>query len=98
LKKAKQSIYIRIYIWDEDTTGTLIADRLIKAAQKNVAIFIIAEGYASNCLSKELIKHLRNHRIHFRYFEQLWKSSISRLIPGAIPNRQAVNILLPCLC
>ena len=78
IEKAKHSIYIRIYIWDDDTTGTLIADQLIKAAQKNVAIFIIADGFASQCLSKEFIKHLRNHRIHFRYFEPLWRSSISR--------------------
>jgi len=47
LKKAKHSIYIRIYIWDDDTTGTLIADQLIKAAQKNVAVYVSADGYAS---------------------------------------------------
>lgn len=78
IEKAKHSIYIRIYIWDDDTTGTLIAGELIKAAQKNISVFVIADGNASQCLSKEFIKHLRNHRIHFRYFEQLWKCSVSR--------------------
>jgi cardiolipin synthase len=73
IEKAKHSIYMRIYIWDNDATGTLIADQLIKAAQKNVAVFIIADGYASQYFSKEFIKHLRNHRIHFKYFEQCWK-------------------------
>jgi cardiolipin synthase len=71
----QHSISIRIYIWEDDATGTLIADQLFKAIQKNVAVFVIADGYASQCLSKEFIKHLRNQRIHFRYFEQLllWK-------------------------
>lgn len=63
IEKANHSAYIRIYIWDDDPTGTLIDDQLIKSAQKNIAVFIIADGYASQCLSKEFKKHLRNHRI-----------------------------------
>lgn len=38
---------MRIYIWDDKATGTMFADQLIKAAQKNVAVFFIADGYAS---------------------------------------------------
>ena len=78
IEKVNHSIYMRIYIWDNDATGTLIADQLIKAAQKKLAVFIIADGYASQYFSKEFIKHLRNHRIHFKFFEQYWKSIISQ--------------------
>ena len=75
IAKAKHSIYIRVYIWDDDATGTRIAEQLIKAAKNNVSIFIVCDGYASQCLSQEFIKILRSHGIHFRYFEPLLKSS-----------------------
>ena len=69
-EKAKHSVYIRIYIWGDDATGTLIDDQLIKAAQKNIPVFFIADGYASQCLSKEFKKHLRNHRIFWAILEE----------------------------
>ena len=75
IAKAKHSIYIRVYIWDDDATGTRIAEQLIKAAKNNVSIFIVCDGYASQCLSQEFIKILRSHGIHFRFFEPLLKSS-----------------------
>lgn len=73
--KAKQSIYIRIYILDDDTTGRGIADELIKAAERKVAVFLIADGYASQSLSKEFIKNLKDKGVHFKYFEPLFKST-----------------------
>ncbi|MGZ8536923.1 MAG: phospholipase D-like domain-containing protein [Flavisolibacter sp.] len=75
IEKAKHSIYIRMYIWDDDTTGTAIAKQLIEAAKKNVAVYIIADGYASQGLSRGFIRNLKNHGINFRYFEPLLRSS-----------------------
>lgn len=75
IRKAEYSIFIRIYIWDDDVTGTQIADELIAAKQRGVSIFIVADGYASQCLSKGFIKHLRGYGIQFKYFEPLLKSS-----------------------
>src|SRR5687767_9805013 len=75
INNARHSIFIRIYIWDDDVTGTNIANQLIKASQRKVDIYIIADGYASQCLSKAFIKRLRDSGIHFRYFEPLLKSS-----------------------
>ena len=75
IEKAVSTIYIRIYIWDDDQTGTMIADALIRAAKRNVDVYILADGYASQCLSKKFIKRLRDHGIHFRYFEPLFKSN-----------------------
>ena len=72
---ARHSIFIRVYIWDDDTTGTLIADQLIKAAGRKVKIYIVADGYASQCLSRRFIKRLRENGIQFRYFDPLLKSS-----------------------
>ena len=75
IDKARHSIFIRVYIWDDDATGTRIADHLIKAAERKVEIYIVADGYASQCLSKGFIRNLREKGIRFRYFEPLLKSS-----------------------
>ena len=75
IKQAKESILMRVYIWDDDETGTSIADQLIEATKRNVFVYIIADGYASQRLSKNFIQRLRDNSIHFKYFEPLLKSS-----------------------
>lgn len=75
LRNAKRSIYIRVYIWNDDKTGNEIAGELIEAVKRNVAVYVCADGYASQGLSKEFIKRLKNNGVHFRYFEPLWRSS-----------------------
>jgi cardiolipin synthase A/B len=72
---AKQSIYIRVYIWNDDETGNAIAEQLIEAAKKGIEVYAIADGYASQGLSKEFIRKLKYNGIHFRYFEPLWRCS-----------------------
>jgi Phosphatidylserine/phosphatidylglycerophosphate/cardiolipin synthases and related enzymes len=74
IQKASNSIYIRIYIWDDDETGTSIANQLILAAKRGVSIFIMADGYASQVLSSGFIKKLRETGIYFHFFEPLLKS------------------------
>ena len=74
INEAKDSIHIRIYIWDDDYTGTEIAKQLIGAVQRNVSVFVVADGYASQCLSKHFVKWLKSHGIKFKYFEPLLKS------------------------
>lgn len=75
IDKACSSIYIRMYIWDDDETGTAVASQLIKAASRGVQIFIVADGYASQTLSNKFLKDLRQAGIQFHYFEPLLKSS-----------------------
>jgi cardiolipin synthase len=72
---AKKSIYIRIYIWQDDYTGTSIANTLISAAKKGVHIHIIADGYASRSLPKNFIQQLAQNNIQFRLFEPFLRSS-----------------------
>jgi len=75
IQNAKRSIYIRIYIWDDDETGRAIAGQLIEASRKGIAVYAVADGYASQRLSKAFIKRLKTNGIHFRYFEPLWRCS-----------------------
>ena len=75
IAQARYSIFIRIYIWVNDETGSAIAEQLIRAAERNVAVYILADGYASQNLPREFIRKLREKGIHFRFFEPLLRSS-----------------------
>ena len=75
LAHAKKCIYIRVYIWNEDATGTAIANQLIEAARRNVSVFVIADGYASQGLSRTFVRRMKSNRIHFRFFEPLLRCS-----------------------
>jgi cardiolipin synthase len=75
IAQAQHSIFIRIYIWVNDETGSAIAAQLIRAAERNVSVFIMADGYASQSLPREFIRKLREKGIHFRFFEPLLRSS-----------------------
>ncbi len=74
IARATQSVHLQTYIFDDDETGTMIADALKAAAKRNVAVFLLADGYASQVMSKVFIKQLRDAGIQFRFFEPLLKS------------------------
>jgi cardiolipin synthase A/B len=71
IQNAHHSIFVRIYIWSDDTTGKLIAEHLRQASKRGVSVCITADGYASRGLRQQLIPYLRNSGIHFKFFEPL---------------------------
>jgi len=71
---AKESIHLQTYIYDDDETGRLVADALKEAVQRNVEVHLMADGYASQAMSKSFIAGLKNAGIHFRFFETFFKS------------------------
>ncbi len=71
---AKETVHIQTYIFGNDKTGTLVADALKKAAQRKVAVYLLADGYASNSLPDDFILDLNNSGIQFRFFEPVFKS------------------------
>lgn len=75
IQNARQCIYIRVYIWNDDETGNSIADALIEAAKRKVDVFVTADGYASQGLPGEFIRRLKRNGVRFRYFEPLLRSS-----------------------
>ena len=74
INSAEHSIHLQTYIFDDDETGAMVGEALIKAAQRNVMVYIIADGYASGGLPKSFIANLENAGVHFKYFEPLFKS------------------------
>jgi cardiolipin synthase len=74
IDNAQHTIHIQTYIFDEDKTGSFIADALMEAAKRKVAVYLLADGFASQKLSKSFRERLRRAGIHFRFFEPLLKS------------------------
>jgi cardiolipin synthase len=74
INTATDSIHLQTYIYDNDETGLLVAEALKTAAKRNVQVYLLADGYASQIMSHKLINDLREAGIHFRFFEPFLKS------------------------
>lgn len=71
---ARYTIHLQTYIYEADHTGLLVADALIRAAKKQIRIYVVVDGYASQGLPETFIASLSNAGIHFRFFEPVFKS------------------------
>ncbi|WP_353131167.1 phospholipase D-like domain-containing protein [Parapedobacter pyrenivorans] len=74
IEHAQEHIHLQIYIYEADTTGQQIADALIAAARRGVAVHILVDGYGSQDLDKSFIAQFQENGIHFRVFEPLLRS------------------------
>ena len=74
INSASESIHLQTYIYEDDDTGKLVAEALKAAAKRNVEVYLLTDGYASQHLSKKFIDELQGAGVHFRFFEPLFKS------------------------
>lgn len=74
IREARHTVYVQVYIFDEDETGKRIAHALIEAAQRNVDVYVLLDAYASQGLSGDFVDRLKKAGIHFRWFDPLLKS------------------------
>ncbi len=74
INSAQHSIHLQTYIFDDDETGLMIGEAMMNAAKRNVQVYFIADGYASQIMSKSFISKLQNAGIYFKYFEPFFKS------------------------
>ena len=74
INTATDSIHLQTYIYDDDETGMLIADALKSSAKRNVEVYLLTDGYASQIMSQKFIYELRDAGIHFRFFEPFFRS------------------------
>ena len=74
INKAQDTVHLQTYIYEADETGNTVADALIQAAGRNVAVYLLVDGYASQGLPTLFIDKLVDAGVHFRYFEPLLKS------------------------
>ncbi|MGE5106412.1 MAG: phospholipase D-like domain-containing protein, partial [Sphingobacteriales bacterium] len=74
IAEAKESIHLQTYIYDDDETGKMVTFALKEAVKRKVEVYVMADGYASQGLSKEFIDDLQNSGIRFRFFEPIFRS------------------------
>lgn len=75
INSATSCIHLQTYIFTEDETGKTVADALMAAAKRNVAVYLLVDGYASQHLSTSFVKALELSGVHFRFFEPLFSTS-----------------------
>jgi len=75
IDNATESIHFQVYIFSDDETGKEVAAAFKKAAARKVAVYIMADGYASQSLPDAFVKDLESAGIHFRFFAPILKSS-----------------------
>ncbi|HEX5652071.1 MAG TPA: phospholipase D-like domain-containing protein [Chitinophagaceae bacterium] len=74
IDEAQESIHLQTYIYDDDETGQQVARALKAAAARNVQVYLMADGYASQVMSQSFIDDLRSGGVNFRFFKPLLKS------------------------
>ena len=74
INKAQYNIHLQVYIFADDETGRLVTTALKKAVERNVKVYLLVDGYASQDLSILFIKELEMAGIYFRFFEPFFKS------------------------
>ncbi|MFM1794104.1 MAG: hypothetical protein RL642_489 [Bacteroidota bacterium] len=74
IENAEQSIQLQVYIFDEDETGRIIANKLIEARQRDIEVQMLLDGYASRSLSNSFKEELRKAGIQLRFFNPVFKS------------------------
>jgi cardiolipin synthase A/B len=72
--EARLSIHLQTYIFNNDQTGTAIAEALKEAARRGVNVYVLADGYASRGLPQAFIESLEEVGVNFRSFHPLFKS------------------------
>jgi cardiolipin synthase len=74
IDEAQSMVHLQTYIYEGDETGRTVSDALIRAARRKVQVYILLDGYASQDLSKNIIKEWKEAGIRFRWFWPLFKS------------------------
>jgi cardiolipin synthase len=72
---AKHEIHLQTFTFEDDTTGLEIAKALKKAADRNVKIYILIDGYGSSKLPNAFLEDLGEYGINIRFFSPLFSKN-----------------------
>jgi len=72
--EASDTIHLQYYIIEDDQTGRMIIEPLIRASRRGVKVYILADGYASQGFPDASIHRMKEEGIMFKFFEPLLKS------------------------
>ncbi|MEO8753025.1 MAG: phospholipase D-like domain-containing protein, partial [Casimicrobiaceae bacterium] len=80
---AEREVWLETYIFADDAAGSVVADALIRAAQRGVEVRVLVDGWgAKHYLTKALERRLRDGRVHLlKYRPEVapWQFRLHRL-------------------
>ncbi|MFN0014309.1 MAG: phospholipase D-like domain-containing protein [Saprospiraceae bacterium] len=71
LDSAQRSVHLQTYIFEDDSTGRLVADALKRAARRGVQVWVIADGFGSMSLPAAFVNDLQAEGVYFRFFRHI---------------------------
>jgi cardiolipin synthase A/B len=74
INDARHHLHLQTYIFDADETGIQVAEALMQAARRGVKVYVLADGYASQKMTRELIARFKESGVLFRWFQPLLRS------------------------
>ena len=74
IREAKFQIYLQMYLFEIDTTGTRIIHVLKEAASRKVSIYVLLDGLGSLSFPKDFLLQLRESGINIRFFAPLFST------------------------
>ena len=105
IDKAKQEVYLEVYIFADDQTGRRIADALVRAAARGVKVCVVVDGFGSRYLAGTLLDMMAGQgveilvfrpevgqfRFHHRRLRRLHRKLA--VIDGAVSFVGGINII-----
>ena len=74
IDSAQIEIHLQTYIFDDDSTGQILADALIRAAKRKVSIYILIDAYGSQSMSQAFQSKLEAEGIFVRRYGEFFSS------------------------
>lgn len=68
IANAQKELHIQTYIFNTDETGNEIIEELIRAAERNVKVYVLVDAYGSSSFNYEAILRLQKMNIKIRFF------------------------------
>ncbi len=75
ISESKKEIHLQTYIFQNDATGSAVANALKNAASRKVKVFLLLDAYGSASLSRKFIHDLIQHGINIRFFSPFFSRS-----------------------
>src|SRR6188508_1201880 len=72
INEAEHFIHFQTYIFEDDETGRRIQQALIRAASRNVKVYLLADAFGSSALPDEFVDEMKTAGIKFRFFGPLF--------------------------
>jgi cardiolipin synthase len=103
--EARHEIHLQAYIFEDDPAGRLVADALMRAASRGVAVHVLVDGFGGRTMPRPLRARLRAAGIELMFFRpdvsvfDFQRSRLRRLhhkivaIDGVIGFAGGINII-----